>query len=158
MKWKYLIALIASVTLASCGITQTTASYYEQKPQILRTERDGTYVIRSTGRGRTAVEAMEEARKNAVYEIVFNGIISTSATITSIKPVVKEVNAREKHADYFNAFFADGGKYKDFISTKARRTGSSDFTRNSSLVQCRTDISVDVAALRLQLQKDNIIK
>lgn len=158
MKLRRLILIFIALISVSCGALRTTASFYEQQPQILRAENDGTYLIRSTGVGRTAANAMIEAHKNAIYEILFKGISSSTTTNNAIRPLVREVNAREKYSEYFNAFFADGGLYLKFIDTKEKRTGSSTYAKNKSQVQCTTDISVDISKLKIQLINDNIIK
>lgn len=155
---KNLHFLLALAFLAiSCGV-QNSQSYYDQGVQILRTEYDGTYVIRTSGNGRNAVAAKEEARKAAVYEVIFNGVSSATSTVYPLKPLLLEVNAKEKYQEYFNAFFADGGAYTEFISSKDKRNGSSTWVKNSNEVKCQTNVSVDVAALKARLIQDNIIK
>ena len=158
MRLKYFVTLCVCLMLAACSMQRSTLSYYDSKPQILRVEHDGTYVIRSTGKGRNSMSAMEEAQKKAVYQVVFSGISSLSSSTSPIKPLVLEVNAKDKYADYFNAFFADGGDYEQFVSSNGKRFGSSDFSKNRSQVLCRTDVSVDVAALKARLIEDKIIK
>ena len=54
---------------------------------------------------------MKEVQKQAVYEVVFNGVTSASANIQSLKPLILTVNAKDKFADWSNVFFADGGEY-----------------------------------------------
>lgn len=150
--------LLAVVFLAiSCGI-RTSQSYYDQGTQILRTEGGGTYVIRTSGNGRNAAKARQEAKKLAVYEVIFNGVPSASSTVSPLKPLLLEVNAKEKYQDYFNAFFADDGEYENYISSRDKKAGSSSWMRNNNEVKCQTVVSVDVSALKAKLVQDNIIK
>lgn len=156
MKNKVLLICLC-VLLSACGV-QNSASFYGMKSQLLRTEYDGTYIIRAAGMGDNSASAMQEARKTAVYDVIFKGVASANSKIPSLKPLLLEVNAENKYQDYFNAFFADGGIYEDFISIRDKRAGSSSYHRNKSGIQCHTDVSVDVAALKNKLKEDNILK
>lgn len=157
MKYK-LIALATLMCVAvACGV-HSTVSYYGHKTQIIKYEMDGSYVLRANGSGRNAAVAMSEAKKTAVYDIVFDGASSTVSTVSALKPLVVEVNAKDRHQDYFNAFFADGGPYTDYVSYKGKRPGSGNFSRNKSGVQCQINVTVDVSGLKQRLREDNIIK
>lgn len=155
LKVLFLAAVLAIV--ASCG-TPKSQSYYDQKAQIIGTELDGTYAIKCLGKGRNADEAMKELKKQAVYEVVFNGVNSASSNIQSLKPLILTVNAKDKYAEWSNAFFADGGEYLNFCSKHDRRTGSSRFIKNRDQVLCQGVVSVDVAGLKAFLKDNGIIK
>ena len=155
---KLSIILLLSLVFASCSVTRSNLPYYDQEPQLIRVEHDGTYLIRSVGGGPNRVAALNEAKKNAVYEVLFDGISSNSSTMTPVKPVVLEVNAKEKYQDYFNAFFSDGGDYLKYVSQRGKRAGSRRLTKNRSQVMCHTDVLVDVPALKARLKADNILK
>ncbi len=158
MKLKYIITLIASVILISCGVQSSTLPYYDQKPQILRSELDGSYIIRTMGKGNSTASALEEAKKNALYDIIFNGISSSSSRTSSLKPLLLEVNAKEKYNDYFNVFFADGGDYKQYVSQQSKPSGSKTFTKNKLQVLCHTNVVVNLPALKEKLIADKILK
>jgi hypothetical protein len=151
----FLAAILAVV--AGCG-TPKSQTYYDQKAQIIGTELDGTYAIRCWGRGRNAEEAMRELMKQAVYEVVFNGVTSASSNIQSLKPLILTVNAKDKYAEWSNVFFADGGDYLKYCSKHDRRTGSSRFIKNRDQVLCQGVVSVDVAGLKILLKGKEIIK
>ena len=159
MKTSVKVLLFAAILLfaAGCG-AKLSQSYYDQKPQIIGSELDGSYVIRCLGKGRNADEAMAEVQKQAVYEVVFNGVTSASSNIQSLKPLILTVNAKEKFADWSNAFFADGGEYKKYCSKHDRRGGSSKFIKNNFQVMCQGVVSVDVAGLKTVLKESGIIK
>ena len=159
MKTIVKIFLLAAVVVfaAGCGVHKSQ-SYYSQKPQIISTELDGSYAIRCWGKGRNSDEAMKEVKKQAVYEVVFNGVTSASANIQSLKPLILTLNAKDKYAEWSNAFFADGGEYLNYCSKHDRRTGSSRFVRNRNEVLCQAVVSVDVAGLKKLLKESGIIK
>ncbi|MDP5076044.1 MAG: hypothetical protein NWP82_06130, partial [Flavobacteriales bacterium] len=76
---------------------------------------DGSQTLESWGSGRNRFDAVEQAKKNAINEVLFKGILNGKPECER-KPLVPEVNAREKYASYFNAFFADGGEYLNYIT------------------------------------------
>ena len=159
MKTYFKALLIAAVLVAaaSCG-AKLSQAYYDQKPQIIGTELDGSYAISCWGTGRNSDEAMKELQKQAVYEVVFNGVASASSNIQSLKPLILTVNAKEKFADWSNKFFADGGQYLKYCSKHDRRTGTSNFVKTANQVRCQGVVSVDVAGLKAMLKESGMIK
>lgn len=151
------LSLIPLLGLIGCGVKSSQA-YYSYDSKIISSEKDGTYNIRACGRGRNAVVAYEEAKKQAVYDVVFNGVVSGNSQINSLRPLMTDMNAKEKYEDYFNAFFADKGAYSQFASLKDRRILSSDWNRNKMQVLAQVSVTVDRAALKKKLIEDNILK
>ena len=155
MKAKFLVmgAAIALIALmASCGSRKSQA-YYDQKSKVIGTELDGSYTIRAWGRARNAADAFVQAQKQAVYDVIFSEIqfVSGQAPSSSgvLRPLVYEVNARQKYEDFFNAFFADGGAFKDFSSLKEKR----DFSTNYSKTDNQTTAQVTVCVKRSELKQ-----
>lgn len=151
------LSLFSLIGLVGCGVKSSQA-YYSYDSKIISSEKDGTYNIRACGRGRNAVVAYAEAQKQAVYDVVFNGVISGNGQINNLRPLMLDMNAKEKYEDYFNAFFADNGPYKQFASLKDRRILSSDWNRNKMQVVAQVSVTVDRAALKKKLIEDNILK
>lgn len=92
--------------------------------ECLNVELDGSITVRVTGAGRNRLDAKEQARKNAVYNVIFKGVKVIGKNSTLSRPLVYEVNAEEKYEAFVNAFFADGGKYLEFTSMEDRRAFS----------------------------------
>jgi hypothetical protein len=77
-----------------------------------------------------------------------------------MRPLIIEVQAREKHEDYFNAFFADGGKYSEFVSLKDERILQKidrDWVKSREGVTNGIMLRIQRADLKKQLIKDKII-
>lgn len=109
------IALI-SVLSFSCGSPQKSMSgAYTYETECMGVEGDGSQTLKAWGNGRNREDAIEQAKKTGVRDVLFTGI-RKGRTECNSKPVLFEVNIREKKEDYFNAFFADGGPYKEFIT------------------------------------------
>ena len=120
MKNKLLFITICAfsvVFLWNCKPQKHIAGAYTFKTECLGIELDGSQTLKSWGDGRNRADAITQAYKNAVKDVLFSGI-SYGKSDCNVKPVLFEVNARENHEDYFNKFFADGGTYKDFVSEK----------------------------------------
>jgi hypothetical protein len=84
MKRSLLLLSIAILPLLiGCGI-QSSQAFYNYDSRIISSELDGSYNIRAFGRGRNAVVAYDEARKQAVYDVLFNGVQSSNSRISSL--------------------------------------------------------------------------
>lgn len=149
------VGILAAFT--ACG-SRKSQVYYDYKTQYIATELDGSYTVRSWGRARNAADAFQQAHKQAVYDVLFTGLTPASSNLRPVKALVLEVNARDKYADYFNAFFADGGAYTKFSSVKERRWSSSRWSRTESQSVCETTVCVFASELKKQLIEDGIIK
>lgn len=101
----------------NCKPQKRIAANYTFKTECLGVEGDGSQTVKSWGNGRNRADAIEQAYKTAVKDVLFTGI-SYGQSECNVKPVIFEVNAQERHEDYFNKFFADGGPYKEFVSEK----------------------------------------
>ena len=118
-----LVVLIAPALIAFCisGHAQkSTAGNYTYKSECMGVEGDGSQTVKAWGNGRNRGDAVEQAKKNAVRDVLFNGLTEGKQDCER-RPVVSEVNAQVKYEAYFNKFFADGGDFKDFISLKDER-------------------------------------
>lgn len=109
------IAIALTTTSESCGDPQrNVAGAYEHKTECMGVEGDGSQTVKGWGVGRNREDAIEQAKKNGLSDVLFKGIISNKGC--NQKPILFDSNAREKHEDYFNGFFADGGPYTEFIT------------------------------------------
>lgn len=156
-KYLFLLIIISGIILTNCGVRSSQASYnYDSK--IISAELDGSYNIRAFGRGRNAIVAYDEARKQAVYDILFNIIQSNNSRISDLRPLMLEVNAKNKYEDYFNAFFSDGGAYRNFTSLHDTRILTENWHNNKNQVVVQVSVTVDRKALKQKLIEDNILK
>lgn len=115
-KVQIILAFAATLLLVACGNPQRQiAGYYDYPSECLGIELDGSQTLAVWGNGRNRTDAIEQAKKNGVRDVLFKGISSGKKECNS-KPMLMEVNIQQKHEAYFNAFFADGGPYKDYIS------------------------------------------
>ena len=113
------IMLIASIFCSSsCSNPQRQiAGNYTYESECLGVELDGSQTLAVWGSGRNRTDAIEQAKKNGVRDVLFKGIRAGKSEC-NIKPLLPEVNAQAKYEDYYNKFFVDGGPYTHFISDK----------------------------------------
>lgn len=135
---------------------QTRANYERTSITFMGTELDGSYTLRVLGYGRNRADAKEQAMKNAVSAILFNGI-NANGQGQMVRPLVTEVNARERYEDYFNIFFADNGEYKKYVSLKDTKRWSADKSKNKVGYSYEMTIRVLRSELKDRLKKDNVI-
>ena len=154
--------IIVFITLLTCISTvcsaqrkqKKQAGNYKYETECMGVELDGSQTLKAWGFGKDRNDAVEQAKKNAVRDVLFKGI-SNGKTECNIKPVVFEVNAQENHEDYFNKFFADGGEYKNFISMKDESLFPA-ITKDRKGAGSEVEYGVIVRVLRAELKKKMI--
>jgi hypothetical protein len=149
------------VSMYACTPQRMAAGNYNTyKTECLGVEGDGTQTLLSWGQGRNRFDAVEQAKKNAVKDVIFKGINYGKGSCET-RAIVNEVNAEQKYEDYFVKFFADKGPYLNFVSMKDERIddkitrdrqGASKDVTNSVVVM------VNRYALKQKLMEDNILK
>lgn len=159
MKIKYFL-LIIGFAFASCGSKKTVAGNYTYKSECMGVELDGSQTIKAWGNGRNREDAVDQAKKNAVRDVIFLGI-NEGKSECNTRPLIFEVNAQEKYEDYFNQFFTDGGEYKNYISLRDERIFdklSRDKKQSRESVTHGMIVRVLRSELRQKLLADGIIK
>lgn len=144
-------------TVAVVAQNNQSASLSQFETTCLGVEEDGSQTVRAWGLGRNKRDAVDQAKKNAVRDVIFSGIRS-GADGCNMRPLLNEVNARERHEDYFNKFFKDGGEYKKYVSDADEKRHSKDKKVNSINVRYGVTLRVMRTQLKEHLQKDGLIK
>jgi hypothetical protein len=155
-KLSFFIAAFAMICLASCG-TKSSQAYYDAPSQLLSSNYDGTFVIRTQVRARNAAIAFTDAQRKVVQEVIFDGIQSAHSGTEGLKPLCFDKNAKEKHEDYFRVFFQDNGPWKKYVDLRDKRTTTTRYQRDGRQMIETVTVSVDRAALKDRLVADGII-
>ena len=140
-----------SLFITSCGSRKNNASYYSYKTHCIESNLNGTQTVEAWGKAESKTSALEQAKKNALQEIIFEGIHEGS-TYCEIKPLIPEVNARKKYETYFIRFFTKD--YSSFISTLDEEIDGT--TSKGYLV--RATLKINMADLKQRLFDDSIIR
>jgi len=117
-----------------------------------------TYLIKVWSYAKKPEVAIEQAGKNAVHGIIFRGFTGMNG-VSGQKPLTTNPNLEEEKKDFFDSFFADGGKYMKFVTIK--NDGSIDAKDRLKIgkeYKIGVIVSVNVAALRKDLEAAGIIK
>lgn len=154
MKTKILILLISAffiqISDSKCQKNKA-AGFYEYKTECMGAELDGSQTLKAWGSGRNRSDALEQAKKNAVRDVLFKGIKEGQAGCKTM-PLIVEVNAQEKYEDYFNVFFTDGGEYDNFVSSKDGSKYHINVVKNRKKAGSQETYSVIIRVLRSQLK------
>lgn len=135
---------------------QTRALYAHTTIKCMGVELDGSQTLRVQGYGRNRADAKEQAMKNAVWAVIFDGV-KDGVEGCNMRPLVTEVNAKERYEDYFNLFFADNGAYKEYVSMRDTKRGSGGRAKDKLGYSYDLTIRVLRAELKARLMADNVI-
>lgn len=163
MKTKFLPILIISailcMTMVGCrGSQKISSSYsnYQFGTSLVSTSPSGLLTLRSWGSGPDKNSAIKEAMKNAVYDVIFKGVKGGNGSYAT-QPIVTEVNARERYAEYFDRFFAPVGEWERFVKETSSKDKSRTESKSSGRVNYGITVTIDRPYLVRQLTEDNII-
>lgn len=147
----FYIALLGIPFIALDAQQSANAGYYTAETECLGVEMDGSVTLKAWGTGRNRFDAVEQAKKVALRDVLFKGIRKGNGDCNP-RPLVPEVNAEMKHERYFNKFFSSKrGDYKDFVSGKDERIDEKIFRKKKGAPNGVTYIVV-VRVLRSELQ------
>ena len=149
------LMLICAALMALLFAQEVKAQSFET--ECISVEQDGSQTLRVWGKGRNRSDAIEQAKKDAVYEILFKGVLKGNKGY-NLRPLVTEVNARERYQDYFDIFFMDGGEYLKYVSMADKRMGSTKKVKTDTRVRYCVTVRVLVPELRMRLKEDGILK
>lgn len=159
MRRIFLCAVVAvAMTLVSCNLQKiSTAAFHEVKSEFMNLEGDGSITVRAYGIGRYRGDALDQARKNAIRDVMLRGVYVPGDPQMS-RPLILEVNAEEKYADFLHKFFADGGDYVQFFSRRDRRRETNEKHWSGTQMKISSTIRVLRPELQQYLKQNNIIK
>lgn len=124
--------------------------------ECMGTGMDGTQLIKVWGFGRKPDDAIYNAKKNAVHAVIFKGILGGKPGCMT-RPLITQPGVEEQHQEYFNSFFANGGRYLNFVS----QTGDGKVDRikiSNKEYKVGVIVAVMHTKLRQELEAAGIIK
>jgi hypothetical protein len=159
MKKYYYKVVCMLCMMSSCKSKEQvveTAAYHDYQIECLGTNIDGTQTLKIWASGSNRADAIEQAKKTAVYEVTFSGIKSGSTSCNAY-PVIDEANAVKKYEDYFNKFFSNGGAYKKYVSIQNQEKSDMEELKGKDRSIFGIIVNVNRSELRKHFEKDNII-
>jgi hypothetical protein len=150
------IAILAIVTLFSVPVfgqvfnkQNKTASYYSVETECLEDKLDGSFILQAWGKGSNKSEAIDQAKRNVLNDILFKGVTKGC----QMRPLIIEINASTKYKSYAYSFF--NSDYKNFISIEKSPKSLKKSRKQTSY---GIKVRVKVEDIRQKLITDNIIK
>ncbi|MDR1455748.1 MAG: hypothetical protein LBJ01_08865 [Tannerella sp.] len=158
---KKAIVLLMLVSF-SCRTAQKAADsytrqwHYEINPVSVGTQ--GSYLIKVWSYSQKPDVAVEQAKKNAVHGIIFRGFTGMNGVMGK-PPLTNSPNLEEEKRDFFDPFFADGGKYLKFVTlTNDGSIAAKDRLKVGKDYKIGVIVSVNVDLLRRDLEEAGIIR
>lgn len=153
------VATILLFLVAANNLSAQAKKKVEKDTRIWRYETqcigvgvEGTKLIKVWSYSKDPVLATEQAKKNAIHAVIFQGFPGNSATgCQTQQPLTNNPALENERADFFEAFFADGGKYMKFVTL----SGDGSINPQDRLkIGKEYKIGVPVSVMYDQLRKD----
>jgi hypothetical protein len=164
MKTKSLILIITMVILNSIAFGQSKkkankdTKIWRYEIEVVSVGAQGTYLIKVWSYSKKPQVAIEQAKKNAVHGIIFQGFVGKQG-VSGQKPLTNNPNLEQEKESFFADFFADGGKYLKFVNiTNDGSVAASDRLKVGKEYKIGVIVSVNVSELRKDLENAGIIK
>ena len=117
MTMKKIIILFFVLATQFSWAQKNISGNYTHEIECMGSEGDGSFTVKAWGKGKNRSDALEQAKKEALKEVLFKGIRNGKPDC-DMRPILNAPNILETKADYFDNFFKDGGDYKKFVSNK----------------------------------------
>lgn len=83
--------------------------------ECVATGAEGSFLVKVWSYSKKPAVAIEQAKKNAVHGIIFKGFSGAGAGCSQ-QPLVSDPAIEQASQQFFEDFFADGGKYMKFVN------------------------------------------
>lgn len=140
-----LCLIFMSALFVSCKTNQTLV-YSTVETTAIASNINGAYILRVQGKGITYKSASENARKQAVHDIIFKNVHSSFGDHEMIFALINDPIIEQKNASFFNNFFSDNGTYKNYME----KINENEIRFSSSSTKC---VIINVLVKRNELNK-----
>lgn len=136
-------------------------SKYNYEVATIAVGVDGTKLVKVWGYGPKPEEAIRHAKELAIACAIFRGFPPASnGAAAKTPPIVTDDSVIEKYAEFFDNFFAPGGKYLQYVnlSTDAPPSGEDRVKVNKKTYKVGVVLSIAFDELRKDLEKEGIAR
>lgn len=153
-----LLILITTTVFAQQRKANKDTETWRYEIEAVQTGLQGTYLIKVWSYSKKPETATEQSRKNAIHGIIFKGF-SGKEGVPGQNPLTSNSNLEVEKEDFFKTFFADGGKYMKYVTlSNDGAVAAEDRMKIGKEYKIGVVVSVNVAALRKDLENEGIIK
>lgn len=118
----------------------------------------GTYLVKVWSYSKRPTVATEQAKKNAVHGVIFKGFVGKSG-VPGQRPLTTNPSIEQEKKEFFDIFFADGGKYMKFVGISGDGSvAAEDRMKVGKRYKIGVIVSVNVSELRKDLEAAGIIR
>lgn len=156
-----LFATISTATFAQAGKkADKDTKIWRYEVQCVGVGNEGTKLIKVFSYSKKADVAIEQAKKNAVHAVIFQGYTGNSGSgCPSQRPLAASPSLEDEKKEFFDAFFADGGKYMKFVSVSGDgAVAAEDRMKVGKEYKIGVVVSVMYDLLRADLEAAGIVK
>lgn len=160
----FIATVLIALTFIACKSKIKTVSgqfdYSDYETECVSLDRTGVQTVKAWGLGRTEKEAILNARRRAVDDILFMGIRGGNSGC-SVRPIISNPNIRRDQSQYFYAFFAENGSFERYAGIPEEnwlRQKLNINKKNNDNRAYEIIIEVDVEGLKAHMKRDRIIQ
>lgn len=159
-----LLLALMSFSIVMCAQSRRKANkdtkQWHYEIEGVRTGTQGTSLVKVWSYSKKPHVAASQAKKNAVHGIIFKGYPGKNRGCRPQKPLVRNANAEEQYKEFFEKFFADGGKYMKYVTLSTDGAiGANDIMKLSrKQYKVGVVVSVQKDELRKLLEAEGIVK
>jgi hypothetical protein len=126
--------------------------------EVVQQGHEGSYLVKVWSYSKKANVAIEQAKKNAIHGIIFRGV-SASGRVPGQPALTNNPNLEMEKQEFFDDFFADGGKYMKFVQVSGDGSvAAEDRLKVGKEYKIGVVLSINVEGLRNDLQATGMIK
>ena len=166
--FSFIIIAAAIMTLASCSSSKqavadkaTLTWSYEIEPTTGQATQ-GSILVKVWSYSKDKNVAITQAGKNAVHGVLFKGVAALNnefARVPAQRAIVTDLSAESTHADYFEEFFQNGGKYMKYVNfVNNGIPAPGDIIQVGKQYKIGVRVSVAKDALRKEMESAGIVK
>ena len=113
------LALLSQILLLFLSFSACKSSlpsnYATYESRVIEKEEKGYYIIRTQGDGTTLDKAAENARRQAVYDVLFKNMHTTYGNHQMLRCVVSDPTQLEKRPKVFNNLLDEKKNYNKYV-------------------------------------------
>lgn len=146
--------LLFLLTLLSTIAVQAKSDIPEYNIACAGQGTEGYYLVKISVISKKNKISDIDFKRAAVHGIIFRGYASVNR-IPAQNPLVSDISLEETRAEYFNAFFSDGGGFEQFASVV---TGITERVKVGKQYRISANVQVNKEALQNELRKAGVTK
>lgn len=170
MKFEFKTLMISLVAIAMFGFNADAQSrnkvrkleynsQYNYEVATLAVGVDGTKLVKVWGYGKTAEDAVRDAKAQGVACAIFRGFPAGSNGSAAPTPaIVSDQEASVKYEEFFAKFFEPGGQYLQYVNASSDGIPTDRVKVNKKTYKVGVSLSIAYDELRKELERQGIAR